>query len=158
MLIQEITRNLLIKRSSKTKYTYLGLLFSVYFILWLYRLLRIPPHLRHFRSIGYFKMLGSFLRKESIDQRTRRLVFPNLANNHTFYLSRLPSNTDWTLYTLDPVAASIILSKTSVFPMMAQQLLTKTNPLSCLLDQNSLLSVKNAWKEQRKVILQEKEK
>ncbi|KAI7889340.1 cytochrome P450 [Mucor mucedo] len=143
MLVQEITRNLLIKRSSKTKYTYLGLLFSVYFILWLYRFLRVPPHLRHFRSVGYFKWMLACLRKK---KPTQRLVFPkNVSTIHKFYLSRLPL-TDWILFTLDPEAVKTILSKTSAFSLN-----TQTNPLSRLLVQNSLLSV-NARKEQRKIM------
>lgn len=152
MIVQEITRNLLVLKSSKTKYTYLGLLFSLYFVLWLYRALRIPPHLRHIPSVGYFKMLLSFLRKEPTSERNQRLVLPKINSVNKFYLSRLP--VDWTIYTIDPIAAKTILLKTELFPKTQEllKLLGGTNPLSRLIGQNSLISVNgHAWKGQRKV-------
>lgn len=156
LVIQEIARNLLFRaRSSNYKYSYLGIILSLYLIQYVRRLLRVPPQLRHIPHVGYFSIILSVLKRETLDERTQRLIMPKLSSTGSkFYLSRFPVS--WTVYTIDPVAVKTILMKTEQFPKTQELLKTlgDNNPFGRLIGQRSLVSVNgHEWRNQRKVAL-----
>ncbi|OAC99501.1 CYP509 protein [Mucor lusitanicus CBS 277.49] len=98
-------------------------------------------------------MIRSFLIKESVANRTKRLVTPLTNAGHGFYVCKIPLT--WTVFVTDPVAAKTLLLKTEYFPKSHAffDTLGDSSPaVQFLGKQNVASSNGEKWKKQRKIM------
>ncbi|KAI7903596.1 cytochrome P450 [Cokeromyces recurvatus] len=119
----------------------------------LYSFFVIPKYLRRFPNVSILSFAKSFYAKESVANRTKRLITPLTNAGHDFYVCKIPST--WTIYITNPIAAKQLLLKTDNFPKSIElfNMLDESNPfIQFLGTSNVAISNGEAWKNQRKIM------
>ncbi|KAF1802679.1 cytochrome P450 [Mucor lusitanicus] len=137
----------------RSKGSYIGMAILCLVIKQVYSAYSVPNHLKRFPKVSFLAMIRSFLIKESVANRTKRLVTPLTNAGHGFYVCKIPLT--WTVFVTDPVAAKTLLLKTEYFPKSHAffDTLGDSSPaVQFLGKQNVASSNGEKWKKQRKIM------
>ncbi|KAL7330391.1 hypothetical protein PS15p_205347 [Mucor circinelloides] len=148
-----VVENVLPMMRKRTKTSYIGMAILCLVIKQVYSAYSVPKHLQKFPKVSFLAMIRSFLIKESVASRTKRLVTPLTNAGHGFYVCKIPLT--WTVFVTDPVAAKTLLLKTEYFPKSHAffDTLGDSSPaVQFLGKQNVASSNGEKWKKQRKIM------
>ncbi|KAI8391342.1 cytochrome P450 [Radiomyces spectabilis] len=94
----------------RRKWSYISVAISLYLAYKVYKVFHVPATLRHIPAVPYWRMIKSYLAKDSPQMRLERLTLPVIRRSNGIYLNKVPF--EWTVYIADPVAVkSLLLSK-----------------------------------------------
>ncbi|CAO0796784.1 unnamed protein product [Mucor circinelloides] len=148
-----VVENVLPMLRKRTKTSYIGMAILCLVIKQVYSAYSVPKHLQRFPKVSFLAMVRSFLIKESVASRTKRLVTPLTNAGHGFYVCKIPLT--WTVFVADPVAAKTLLLKTEYFPKshaFFDTLGDSSLAVQFLGKQNVASSNGEKWKKQRKIM------
>lgn len=81
-----VVENVLPMLRKRTKTSYIGMAILCLVIKQIYSAYSVPKHLQRFPKVSFLAMIRSFLVKESVASRTKRLVTPLTDAGHGFYV------------------------------------------------------------------------
>ncbi|CEP12638.1 hypothetical protein [Parasitella parasitica] len=135
----------------RSKASYIGMAIMCIVIKQVYSAYSVPKHLQRFPKVSFLSMIRSYLIKEAVVERTKRLVTPLTDAGHGFYVCKIPLT--WTVFVTDPIAAKTLLLKTEFFPKshaFFDALGDNSPAVQFLGRENVAASNGEIWKKQRK--------
>ncbi|KAI8370151.1 cytochrome P450 [Choanephora cucurbitarum] len=117
----------------------------------IYSQVTVPKHLRPFARVSFLSLVRSFMRKDSVVERNKRLIAPIVNQGHKVYVAKLPF--EWSLSIADPELAKMMLLKSDMFPK-SQEFRNKLGEGNIVVrfmgSENVALANGHKWKRQRK--------
>lgn len=95
-------------------HTYIAAAVVAFFSYQVYKMVRVPKHLRHIPAVSYWTFMKSALSGEGVDVRTRKIILPVLAKSPSGLYVR-PNRLGWSIGVASPAAMKTLFLRTSEF-------------------------------------------
>ncbi|KAI9269153.1 cytochrome P450 [Phascolomyces articulosus] len=112
-----------------------------------------PKNLKHIPAVPYSEQFLSMSRKECLNERTRRLIFPILSKANGVYLNR--SAIKWTVYVANPILAKAVVFRPEFANKATEtmEILGGDESFEAFVGLDNVATVNDPqWKKQRKIM------